>query len=732
MVYTVKNLKLKEPEYTWIGCIAFCYVLASILNLTVLVAIESSSKWSAHEPIRNGDKVPDWYDPCQAQEAPCMRSEREAQSLQISYVMEYDQISYENDNVPVAITQQLYYFLGIQPDDVEVTSELVRKVRITNNVVREIGKLKISIRFFKPYIWGRLSPQMALNAFIKNIRSTGSPFFLPYFADGDQALPVVGDKAFDVSDVAEDGYETMSNSNGNPYKDGKEFSVIVGPDDQRPPSRNHADHAAYIIYWSMGIQFLLAYLMSRWGWENQCEHLGDIRLTSKKGDGNNFRQEWPVYIHLLLTIFRLEILPEAIEVLKCKQEFYGFSLLITTNVIFQAVPCLILQLYLGFASGLGFGQLFLLSAIFCNLCNVAAFGFLWERNQAWVMKRITIDLSTAVNFSVQTRVVPLLGLFRVVEILARVLPIVVTMIVYGEQVVFYILAADAVIMFVLMFYTMALQGYHLGGDPYRCTCTSIFSFLSRYIFGVCFLTFFYFDSLLGRTRHNGFVAPSLYYFARLGEVAIMAYSWGLFEVGLPLSPPEPHGSSDSLERTAAGVRIAGGKNGTILPGNSLFSSEVHEYQTNAVGDLIVASFLFNILLLVLLVKSFKTMQKYYATPKHERHGLCPCVCYTTDVKKFLVRPSTKTDDTTSTHYIKREEKAEKEETEEEREARIEKEAREALSSGADAALNAALAELSESEESSSSNFGNDDDNDFFESDDNTDDESLEFSETKGD
>ena len=111
MVYTVKNLKLKEPEYTWIGCIAFCYILASILNLTVLIAIESSSRWSAHEPIRNGDTVPDWYDPCQAQETPCTRSEREAQSLQISYVMEYDQISYENDNVPVAITQQLYYFL---------------------------------------------------------------------------------------------------------------------------------------------------------------------------------------------------------------------------------------------------------------------------------------------------------------------------------------------------------------------------------------------------------------------------------------------------------------------------------------------------------------------------------------------------------------------------------------------------------------------------------------------
>ena len=121
----------------------------------------------------------------------------------------------------------------------------------------------------------------------------------------------------------------------------------------------------------------------------------------------------------------------------------------------------------------------------------------------------------------------------------------------------------------------------------------------------------------------------------------MAYSWGLLEVGLPPSPPEPHGWSDSVERTAVGVRLAGGKNGTILPGISQFSTEVREYQSNAVGDLIVASFLFNVLLIVLLVKSFKTMQKYYAMQKHERHGLCPCVCYTTDVKKFLVQPSAK-------------------------------------------------------------------------------------------
>ena len=33
---------------------------------------------------------------------------------------------------------------------------------------------------------------------------------------------------------------------------------------------------------SAGIQFIVAYFMSKWGWENQCEHLGDIRLSTKK------------------------------------------------------------------------------------------------------------------------------------------------------------------------------------------------------------------------------------------------------------------------------------------------------------------------------------------------------------------------------------------------------------------------------------------------------------------
>eukprot|EP00943_MAST-04B_sp_MAST-4B-sp1_P007061 g7061.t1 len=591
----------------------------------MLITIESSSKWNAHDKISRIDVVPDWYDPCKYvpdEEATCPRSQREMQFLELNYIMEYKEISYDSINVEVAITQQLHYFLDVHPDDVDVTTEKIKEVRMTNSVVREVGELLMRLRFYKPYIWGRLSPQMAVNKLMRDVQSPGSRFFEPYFASGEQARPVIGEKKFDESNIEIKGYKTMSAKNGNPYEDGKKYGPIIeGPDDLRPPSRHHADFAAYIIYWSAGIQFIVAYFMAKWGWENQCEHLGDIRLSTKKGDGDEFRQEWPFYIIFVLTLFRLEILPETIEVLKCKQEFYGFSLLITTNVIFQTIPFLILQSYLGFASGLGFGQTFFVLAIFCNLCNIAAFGFLWERNQAWVVKRITIDLSTAVNFSVQTRVVPLIGMYRVFEILARILPIVITMIIYGENVVYYILAIDAGVIFVLMFYTLLLNGNFLGGDKYRCTCTSILSFFSRYLFGVVFLIFFYFDTLLGRTRHNGFVSPSLYYFARIGELIVMTYSWGLFQTGLPGAPVDSHGTIDVTERTSIGVRMAGGQNRTILPGVSQYAEHVKQYQSNALGDLIVIAYLCNIALIILLVKSFKTMRKYYDTPEHELHGI---------------------------------------------------------------------------------------------------------------
>ena len=50
----------------------------------------------------------------------------------------------------------------------------------------------MSIKFFKPYIWGR-SPQMALNRLMKSLQTSGTKFFEPYIPN----RPVIGERQFD-------------------------------------------------------------------------------------------------------------------------------------------------------------------------------------------------------------------------------------------------------------------------------------------------------------------------------------------------------------------------------------------------------------------------------------------------------------------------------------------------------------------------------------------------------
>ena len=165
-----------------------------------------------------------------------------------------EEIAYESENVAVAITQQLYYFLDVYPEDVYVNMDIITEVVMTNNVVRQVGEIEMSIKFFKPYIWGRLSPQMALNRLMKDLQTSGTKFFEPYVP---YVTPVIGERQFD-DDFEVKGYKTMQEKNGNPYEDGKNYGPIIsGGDDGRPPSRNHADYAAYILYWSAGIQFIV-------------------------------------------------------------------------------------------------------------------------------------------------------------------------------------------------------------------------------------------------------------------------------------------------------------------------------------------------------------------------------------------------------------------------------------------------------------------------------------------
>ena len=102
------------------------------------------------------------------------------------------------------------------------------------------------------------------------------------------------------------------------------------------------------------------------GWENQCEHLGDIRLSTKKGMMNLDKN----VLHHFCFNFSIRNFTRTIG-FKCKQEFYGFSLLLQQTLFSKQY--FFIAITLGFASGLGFGQTFFVLAIF-EIYNIAAFG----------------------------------------------------------------------------------------------------------------------------------------------------------------------------------------------------------------------------------------------------------------------------------------------------------------------------------------------------------------------
>ena len=60
------------------------------------------------------------------EEATCPRHTR--MLILLKYIMEYKEISYDSINVEVAITQQLHCFLDVHPDDVDVTTERLKKL----------------------------------------------------------------------------------------------------------------------------------------------------------------------------------------------------------------------------------------------------------------------------------------------------------------------------------------------------------------------------------------------------------------------------------------------------------------------------------------------------------------------------------------------------------------------------------------------------------------------------
>ena len=709
MVYTVKNVPVKPAERTWIMCFGILFVLGSYLNLMVILTMDLSYMLNPHSKFAKTDLVPDWYDPLGDDDcdptadikilyktAPtCMRRHRELTSLSITYNQEYaDEKTIVSPDFIVAMKNQLYYLMApsVYPEDVDVFAVKSTKPKeqliVRLGTVIQPGIVYITIRFKKPYVWGRLSPQMALNNLMRISQLTGARIFEPWVWErehgGGLGKPDI--TGIGYVDKFPEGYKTFDMSVGNPYKHGKDMGVTEGVSDGRPTSRGVTEWALYIVYWTVGVQFVVAATMCHWGWEHQCEHHGDIRLTLKQNDDMQFRQEWPWFMVLVLTIFRLDIVPEWMEVSKCNKEFFGFTLLFLTNTTFQVIPCLIVQLYVGCGSGMGFSQPNLFAAVVVNFLLVAATGVLWERSQAFAVKRIAIDLSYLTNFSVQVRVVPMLGAYRILEALCRVLPLVLIMIVYEEVYLFYILALDLVLIFLAMVWTVLLQGGHLGGDHLRCTCNSLFAFLGRFVFVAPVLVFFYLDTLTGRTRHNTYVNPVLYYMGRGLSFYIV-----LFFVGV-----DPLLSTDYVFNATA-----------PLPGQGFFQNDTNVHQVQRVSELVTVSWIVHAAGAVLVAFTFYTMRRYYGIHgTHEAHGVCPCWCYTTPVRKIVLAKVRPTRDIAS-EYVAENEPEEKEEaelTEEEKlSAKLLAEV-EATKAGANHALEDALAALdsddSEEEEKS--------------------------------
>ena len=665
---------------------AFLYVLGSYLNLFFILTMEFNYMLQPHASMGQQDVSPDWYDPpakdaCDTTwevypEGSCIRNLRELEDLTVTFTQEYtDEKIPDSPDFIVAMKNQMFYLLNpsIYPEDTEVSVEKStlanERLIVRLGTVIQPGIIYTKIKFLKPYVWGRLSPQMAVNLLMSESQMTGSRLFMPWVVEAEHgcALCKADVTGIGYSDNFEEGYKTFDMSVGNPHKHGRAYGIGEGGDDMRPTSRLVTSWSLYIVYWSAGIQFLISWVMVRWGWEHQCERHGDIRL-SLKSDGQQYRQEWPWYIMLGLALFRMDIVPETMEALKCNKEFFGFTILFVTNTILQVIPFLIVQFYVGCASGMGFGHTFVWLSIVVNLSLVAATGALWERSQAFAVRRITIDLNYLVNFSVQVRVVPLLGTYRVLECLSRVLPIVVTMTVYKLEYALYIVGVDCGLIFLCMAWTLLLQGGHLGKDKLRCTCNSFLSFLARFIFVCPALVFFYLDTLMGRTRDNTYVNPVIYYILRnVVDLSVLAYLWGV------LNPWD--------------------QSSATLPGREILSADVNPKHSADVIDLVQASLVVNVLSIFTTIYAFRIMRKYYAVDGREAFGVCPCWCYTTPVRK-IVMSKVKPNLTTINEYVHSGEGKEDEDGEEEIDSTDEllKET-ELLDAGADAALMAAMAAI---------------------------------------
>ena len=534
---------------------------------------------------------------------------------------------------------------GVHPNDYEMTLELKQPavVPVIAGVVdvQQVGIMMVSIRFFKPYFWGSPSANQSLAVLLEDANNPGAKMYT----------------RIDNPDKDERGqpgfFDTFNMNLGSPLKGRinedsgqQEKWITLGRKDGRPPSFLWLDIFVGVQVFGMICMCITAVVLSQFAWDAQVEEYGDVRLSVKQDDpkADMYRMKWPTWTFLLAAMFRLEAVPELMECLKSKKEYWTLICVMAVGNVVQTIPSFLLQLHLAHGSGAGpsFGM------VLSMMCKVGAFVgtlVLWERSNAFTANNVAVKLSWDAHCILTWQRI---AVFRFAGLMSRLLPLAVLMTMYSEIVVAYVFGLDAVVIFVMMIHTGLRQRCRLGNE--KCNCGNFCFF---YITRLPALLFFYNDSYMGRSFDNSIIHPLLYLIARSISFGVVTYYWWsaqvrretLGAVGVRcialiffyIKPfllawllgliPFVHicclqtivwGPLGALNETLHEERGWLLNNDTGFPNSMLVEDPLSGFPT------MVASVFFFFVYLKTFVDVWKRAGKYYEIPPGRRRGLCFC------------------------------------------------------------------------------------------------------------
>ena len=503
---------------------------------------------------------------------------------------------------------------GVSSYDFELTLKLIQPavVPVISGVVdvQQTGIMQCSIRFFKPYYWGSPSANQSLTQLLEKSGNPGSKMFTR------SANP----KAEDRGQPAK--LDTFNMNLGSPMRGRinersgqQEPWLTQGRADGRPPSYAWLQLFGGLQLFGMVTMGISSLLISSFAWDAQVQEHGDVRLSVKQDDphADLYRMKWPAWTIILAAMFRLEALPELMESLKSKKEYWSLIALLMVGLVVQIIPSFLLQLHLAHGCGagpsLGIVLSFMVkSGAFCGIM------VLWERSNAFTATNVALKLSWEAHTSLTWQRV---ALWRFSGLMSRLLPLAVLMTMYTEVAALYVAGLDMILLFFMVLHTAVRQNCTLGNE--RCTCCNFFYF---YVTRLPSLLFFYNDSYTGRSYDNSIIHPLLYLCMRGLSLGVITYYWWYAQVivwGSGGAIGLNHGVNTTVNYTQhearAWLQIA--DNGTF-PDAMITDDPLSGFPTMVAGGI------FFLIYVRTFVDTWKRAGIYYNLPPGRRRGLCFC------------------------------------------------------------------------------------------------------------